>query len=153
MEAGSVSELVAVCRDSCLVSGLPGVKTPGTSGAVGNRVPSLQTPAGPWSSYLVPTAPLPQKNVRPQRVEQLLWLTTATNSLIVHNFSDLNDPESCHKKRDHVPNTSLSSKLHSFLPIETKTPETSIHLSFSSHARSSNMKDVDKKIALHVGSH
>lgn len=98
----------------------PVSKTPGTSGAVGNRVPSLQTPAGPWSSYLVPTAPLPQKNVRPQRVEQLLWLTTATNSLIVHNFSDLNDPESCHIKRDHVPNTSLSSKLHSFLPIETK---------------------------------
>jgi hypothetical protein len=86
-------------------------------------------------------------------VEHLLWLTTETKPLIVPDFPDLTDPESCHKKCDHVPNMDSSSKLLLFLPIETKNTKTSIHLPFSSHARSSIMEEVDKRIALHVGSH
>jgi hypothetical protein len=85
-------------------------------------------------------------------VEHLLWLTTETKSSIVPDFPDLTDPESCHKKCDHVPNMDSSSKLRYSLPIETKNTKTPICLSFSSRARASIVKDVDKRIALHVGS-
>jgi hypothetical protein len=88
-----------------------------------------------------------------ETVEHLIQLTTETKSSIIPDFPDLTDPESCHENRDHVPTMDSSSKLLCFLPIETKDTKTSIHLSFSSHTRLSIMKDVDKRIALHVGSH
>lgn len=63
------------------------------------------------------------KHVHLQRGERLLWLDHRDDIIDHTHFPGPTDPESCHDTRDHVENMTLSRKLHSFLPIETKTPK------------------------------
>jgi hypothetical protein len=83
-----------------------------------------------WSSY---HCTMTSKYVHAERVEHLLWLTTATKSLIVPDLPDLTDPESCHKSA-----TTFQTWIHqancciSFLSrLETPKPRSvypSIHM-------------------------